>query len=219
MIIVQVSILVTGNPELFPYPRLWFMSVFVIQLSYPRTSNYPPPLYLSEPLHLKGTVLESNPSGLSQVAALPRPHLKWKTRCTGLTISVDHRLQAPQYFSAPKIIAFLITYQTCHCYHGDNNADHNYYSYQQAGPVPRTMKVNMIMVMTYCFIPILYYGFVHGYRSWMAKQTSRSNHPSLYIPLLSLEPSSSSGLHCFTQCLMTCHTCCLMIWIPLDLYN
>ena len=133
--------------------------------------------------------------------------------------------RAPPYFSVPKIIAFLITYQTCHCYHGDNDANHNYYSYQQAGPVPRTMKMKMkmimcvIMVMTYCFIPILYYSFVHGYRIWMAKQTSRSNYPSLYIPPLSIGPSSSSGLHCFMQCLMTCHTCCLTIWIPPDLYN
>ena len=129
----------------------------------------------------------------------------------------------PPSFSAPKIIAFLITHQTSHCYRGDNDANHDYYSYQQAGPVPRTMKVNMIMyvimVMAYCLILVLYYGFVHGYRSWIAKQISHCNHSSLYIPLLSLGPSSSSGLHCFTQCLMTCHTCCLAFWIPPDPFN
>ena len=52
------------------------MSALVKKLSYPRTSNDPPPMCLSEPLHLKGTVLESDPGGLLQVAALPRPHLK-----------------------------------------------------------------------------------------------------------------------------------------------
>ena len=107
MIVVWVSILITGNPELFPYPRPWLMSV--ILLSYLRTSNHPPPLYLSKPLHLKGAVLESDPSGLSQVAALQCPHLKWKTRCMGLRISVDHQLQAPiPYFSAPLIIVSLL---------------------------------------------------------------------------------------------------------------
>ena len=47
------------------------------------------------------------------------------------------------------------------------------------------MKVNMIMcvimVITYCFISILYYSFVHGCRSWTAEQANRSKPQSLYI--------------------------------------
>ena len=75
MIIVRVYLPVTGYPELFSYPRLWLMSALVIRLSYPRAPHFEPPPRLSEPLHLKGTVLEYNPRGPSQVAVLPRPHL------------------------------------------------------------------------------------------------------------------------------------------------
>ena len=46
------------------------------------------------------------------------------------------------------------------------------------------MKVNMIMcvimAITYCLISILYYGFVHGCRSWTMKQANRSKPQSLY---------------------------------------
>ena len=49
------------------------------------------------------------------------------------------------------------------------------------------MKVNMIMcvimVITNCFIPILYYGFVHGCCSWTAKQANCSKPQSLYTSL------------------------------------
>ena len=68
--IVRVCFPVTGSPILFIYPRPWLMS------AYPRASNLTPPPRLPKPLHLKGTVLESDPRGLSQVAALPRPRLK-----------------------------------------------------------------------------------------------------------------------------------------------
>ena len=67
---VRMCFPVTGSPILFIYPRPWLLS------AYPRGSNFTSPPHLSEPLHLKGTVLESDPRGLSQVAALPRPHLK-----------------------------------------------------------------------------------------------------------------------------------------------
>ena len=128
----------------------------------------------------------------------------------------------PPRSSLPQNNYFLITYQTCHHYHGDNKANHNYYSYEQAGPVPWAMKVNMIMcvimVITYCFIPILYEGFVHGCCSWTAKQANCSKPQSLYTLTIPRAPSSSSS-HCFTQYLMTSHTCCLVIWIPPDPYN
>ena len=75
MIIIRVCLPVTGNPELFLYPRPWLMSALIIRLPYPRAPHFQPPPHLSEPLDLKGTVLESDPSGPSQVAALPRPHL------------------------------------------------------------------------------------------------------------------------------------------------
>ena len=75
MIIVQVCLPVTGNPELFLYLRPWLMSALVIRLSYPPAPHFEPPPHLSEPLHLKGTVLESDPSGPLQVAVLPHPHL------------------------------------------------------------------------------------------------------------------------------------------------
>ena len=64
------------------------------------------------------------------------------------------------------------------------------------------MKVNMIMcvimVITYCFIPILYYGFVHGYHSWIAKQTNHSNHLSLFI-----YPHYPSGPHHPPACIVS----------------
>ena len=75
MIIILVCLPVTGNPELFLYPRPWLMSALVIRLSYPRAPHFQPPLHLSKPLHLKGTVLESDPSSPLQVMALPRPHI------------------------------------------------------------------------------------------------------------------------------------------------
>ena len=75
MIIVRVCLPVTDNLEFFLYPRPWLMSALVIRLSYPRAPHFEPPPRLSEPVHLKGTVLESDPSGPSQVVALPRPHL------------------------------------------------------------------------------------------------------------------------------------------------
>ena len=61
--------------------------------AYPRASNFTPPPRLPEPLHLKGTVLESDPSGSSQVRA-PAPEKDEKQRCTGLLIHVERRLQA-----------------------------------------------------------------------------------------------------------------------------
>ena len=82
------------------------MSTLVIWLLYPR--NHPPSTFMRTSPS-QGTCLESDPSSLSQVVALPRPHLKWKTRCAGLRISVDHQLQAPiPYFSAPLIIVSLL---------------------------------------------------------------------------------------------------------------
>ena len=63
------------------------------------------------------------------------------------------------YLSAPLIIA---TYQTSHCYHGNDDANHHYCRYPQAGPVTWAVKVDMIMVMRYCPIPIVYHSFIHG---------------------------------------------------------
>ena len=63
------------------------------------------------------------------------------------------------YLFAPLII---VTYQTSHCYQGDDDANHHYCHYQQAGPVTWAVKVDMIMVMSYCLIPIVYHGFIHG---------------------------------------------------------
>ena len=47
------------------------------------------------------------------------------------------------------------------------------------------MVMCMVMVMTYCFVPVLYYGFVHGYCSRMAKQDQPQLPPqSLYTPAI-----------------------------------
>ena len=67
---VRMCFPVTGSPILFIYPRPWLMSAC------PCGSNFSSPPRLSEPLHLKGTVLESDPRGLLQVVALPCPRLK-----------------------------------------------------------------------------------------------------------------------------------------------
>ena len=129
MIIVRMCLSVIGNPELFISPRPWLMSVPVIRLSHPRALHCQPPPCLSEPLHFKGAVLESDPSSLLHVVALPRLHLYLKTRRTGLTVGVQHRLHDPPCSFLPQHNHFLITYQACHHYHGDDNANHNYYSY------------------------------------------------------------------------------------------
>ena len=80
------------------------------------------------------------------------------------------------------------------------------------------MIMCVIMVITNCLISILYYSFVHGCHSWTMKQANRSKPQSLYTLTIPWAPSSS-GSHCFMQCLMTSHACCLAIWIPPDPYN
>ena len=197
------------------------MSALVIRLSYPRAPHF-------DPLHIYPNLSISR-----ELFWNPTPVVCHKLRrCHARTYNKNQDVQAQQLVfttdfmtprsSLPQNNYFLTTYQTCHHYHGDNKANHNYDSYKQAGPVPRAMKVNMIMsvimVITNCFIPILYYGFVHGCCSWAAKQANCSKPQSLYTLAIPRTPSSSSS-HCFTQYLMTSHTCCLTIWIPPDSYN
>ena len=183
MIIVQVCILVTGNPELFLYPRPWLMSALVIRLSHPHAPHFSP-LHVYPNLSISRELFW-NPTAVVccklQCCHACTYNEKQDLQAWQLVLITDFR---PSILLCSQNNYFLITYQTCHHYHGDNDANHNYYSYKQAGPVPRAMKVNMIMcvimVITYCFISILYHGFVHGCRSWTAKQANHSKPQSLY---------------------------------------
>ena len=74
--IVRVSIRETGNPKLMT-------NVYACSM-YP--CKHPPPPCSIEPLHFESTVRDPYPTSPSQVAVLPYPNLKQKTRMYRLAI-------------------------------------------------------------------------------------------------------------------------------------
>ena len=152
--LVRVSISVTGNPKIL---------MINVYASYVYPCQPPPPRCSVKPLHLRSNVRDPYPTGPSQVAMLP--HLKRKTKMYRLAISCRASTSGPPHpilICSTKKNYFLITYQTGDCCHGNNDTNHYYRRYPQAGPVSWTVEVDMIMIMSYCLIPILYHGFVHG---------------------------------------------------------